>query len=47
MKYENIYHCFACFDYYDELPKGKLKVTLSSDFWIYGETKEWTLGWQP
>lgn len=31
---------------YTELPKGKLKVILSN-LWIYGETKDWTLDWQP
>jgi hypothetical protein len=29
-----------------EMPKGKLKVILSN-LWIYGETKDWTLEWQP
>ena len=31
---------------YAKLPKGKLKVVLSN-LWIYGETKDWTLDWQP
>ena len=31
---------------YAELPKGKLKVILSSP-WINGETKDWTIDWQP
>jgi hypothetical protein len=32
--------------YYDKLPKGKLKIVLSN-LWIFGETKDWTLEWQP
>lgn len=31
---------------YRELPKGRLKVTLSH-LWYLGETKEWTIDWQP
>ena len=31
---------------YAKLPKGKLKIVLS-DLWIYGETKDWTIDWQP
>ncbi len=31
---------------YAELPKGKLKIVLSNPS-LYGQTKEWTLDWQP
>jgi hypothetical protein len=31
---------------YSTMPTGVVKVVLS-DIWIYGETQEWTLDWQP
>ncbi|MBL8076699.1 MAG: DUF4179 domain-containing protein [Anaerolineales bacterium] len=31
---------------YKELPKGKLKVTISHP-WLIGEIKDWTVDWQP
>ena len=37
---------WSVYGFYSEIPKGKLKVILS-DLYLNGETKDWTMNWQP
>ncbi len=37
---------WSVYGFYSEIPKGKLNVILS-DLYLNGETKDWTLNWQP